>query len=189
MVDSPAIREKWNQRHSDQEIGPPSSFLVSLGQEVPLNGTALDVAGGTGRNSLWLAARGLRATLVDISDVALAKAHREAEHRGLQLTTTLRDLEAEGLPPGSWDVIVCFHYLHRPLFPQMLEALTPGGVLVCELATVRNLEAHDRPPRRFVLDEGELGALTAGLAPLHYSESWTDEGRHWARFAGRRPAA
>ena len=44
-----------------------------------------------------------------------------------------------GKPPrcrtAAFDVIVVVHYLHRPLFPQLLAALRPGGVLVYETFT------------------------------------------------------
>ena len=35
----------------------------------------------------------------------------------------------------AFDVVVVVHYLHRPLFPQLLAALRPGGVLVYETFT------------------------------------------------------
>lgn len=125
-------------------------------------------------------------TLVDISEIALDIAAQEALERGLEVTTLRADLESDGLPRGEWDVIICFHFLHRPLFAQMAKVLAPGGWLVCELATVRNLERHSRPPRQFLLEPGELRRLTDDLRPVLYSEGWTEEGRHNARFVGRR---
>lgn len=125
-------------------------------------------------------------TLVDISEVALDIAARKARELRLEVGTINADLESDGLPEGEWDVITCFHFLYRPLFPQMAEALTPGGWLVCEMATVHNLERHPRPPRPFLLQPGELALLSSDLQPVVCWEGWTEEGRHNARFAGRR---
>lgn len=179
-------RSRWNRRHEGEEIGPPARFLTDLDLYLPRRGRALDVASGRGRNGLWLAERGLTVTLVDISEVALSIAQREALDRGVEVTTVRSDLESYGLPAGEWDVIICFHFLLRPLFPQMTAALAPRGWLVCEVATVRNLERHPRPPRPFLLEPGEMALLTGDLLPIVSTEAWTEEGRHNARFAGRR---
>ena len=65
--------------------------------------------------------------------------------------------------------------------------LAPGGVLVCEISTVRNLERHPRPSRRFLLECGELRRLVASLEVLHEHEGWVDD-RAVARVIARRPA-
>ena len=56
----------------------PGPVLVESGDLLPDSGIVLDVAGGTGRNALWLAAAGLTVTLVDVSEVALDIARTEA---------------------------------------------------------------------------------------------------------------
>lgn len=178
-------RSRWNHRHLGEDVGEPASFLIGLDDRLPRRGRALDVAAGRGRNGLWLAQRGLSVTLADFSEVALEIATGEALRRHLEVTAIRTDLESDGLPEGKWDVIICFHFLHRPLFAQIVEALLPGGWLVCELATIHNLERHDRPPRPFLLRPGELARLTRGLGTIVYAEGWTEEGRHNARFAGR----
>lgn len=181
-------RRHWNQRYRDATLGTPSPFLTGLAGLLPPTGRTLDVAGGSGRHALWLAARGLDVTLVDVSDVGLDLARAEARHRGISLRTSRRDLELEGLPSGSWDVAVCFHYLHRPLFVPLIAALAPGGLLICEIATVRNLERHERPPRPYLVEEGELARLAGNLEIVIYEEDWVDDDRHCARLVGRRSA-
>jgi hypothetical protein len=67
----------------------------------------------------------------------------------------------------------------------MRERLTRGGVLVCEIATVRNLERNAKPSARFLLQPGELRELCDGLELVSYSEDWHD-GRFLARALARR---
>src|SRR5262249_56660766 len=93
-----------------------------------------------------------------------------AARAGLQLETRALDLELDPLPEGPFAAVSCFHYLQRDLFPRLVECLAPGGVLVCEIATVRNLERHASPSPRFLLQPGELLALCRPLAVLTHSE-------------------
>src|SRR5205814_5476112 len=72
-------RTRWDARY--QAAAParrPAAFLTALEGELPRSGRALDVAGGAGRNALWLARRGLEVTLVDIAPSALALARAAA---------------------------------------------------------------------------------------------------------------
>ena len=186
-------RLKWDRKHSARGFFPPEpSELLTAHQaylQQPHAGAkALDVAGGSGRHALWLAESGFAVTLTDISETALQIARDEAAARGLDLTTICEDLETDPFPPGPWQVILCFHYLNRPLFAQFASQLTPDGVLVFVQPTVRNLARHPRPSRSFLLDEGELQSLAAenGLKTIVHEEGWSKAGRHEAvLIAGR----
>jgi SAM-dependent methyltransferase len=181
-------RQKWNARYKEgrHASDEPSQLLTSAAPLFPSSGKALDLAGGGGRNSIWLAKRGLDVTLADVSDEGLKLAQWRAAEHGVSFRTLPIDLETDPLPEGPWDLIVMLHYLHRPLFAAIPPALTPGGVLFFLQPTVRNLERHDRPPRAFLLDEGEAPRLAQGLELLHYEEGWLAEGRHDALVIARR---
>jgi len=182
-------REHWDARHREGSHagGPEPEWLGAFAAEWMPGGLALDVAAGRGRVALWLAARGLRVLAADVSPVGLERAEEAARASGLEVETLAIDLESEELPPGPFDVISCFHYLQRDLFPKLVARLAPAGWLVAEIATLRNLERHAHPSRRFLLGEGELPALCAPLEVVHFEEGWLD-GRHLARIAARRAA-
>jgi len=180
-------RERWNARYREEaELPPPSPFLAELEPLLPSRGRALDVAGGSGRNALWLARHGLAVTLVDLSEVALARAASAARREGLPLATAQLDLEAEPLPAGPWDVILCTYYLRRPLFAAFAAALGPGGLLVTAHATRSNLERHARPGAGHLLEDGELPSLVQGLEVIRLTEGWLESGRHEARAVARK---
>lgn len=180
-------RERWDASYSagrhTREVTP--LWLLELDSELPSTGRALDVASGTGTLARYWAARGLESLAVDVSPVALRLAREEAARDRLVLETLELDLEAEPLPPGPFAAISCFHYLQRDLFPRMRERLGRGGVLACEIATVKNLERNPKPSARFLLQPGELRELCAGLTLIHYSEDWRD-GRFLARALARK---
>lgn len=183
-------REKWNARYEDSANAPrePSRMLTALDDILPRAGKALDIAGGAGRHSIWLAQRGLDVTLTDASPVGLALAEKRAEEAGVEIETVCLDLETEPTPVGPWDVILSFHYLWRPLFSIYHEILNPGGLLVVLQPTKTNLGRHDKPSERFLLEDGELPTLIERLEIVQYREGWLEEGRHDALLVAQKPA-
>lgn len=113
----------------------------------------LDLASGGGRHARFLALRGHPVEAVDRDAAALSGL---AQVRGV--TTRCADLESGFWPyePESFAGVVVSNYLHRALFPQLLAALLPGGVLIYETFAVGN-ERYGRPSNpAFLLKEGEL---------------------------------
>ncbi|WP_089730281.1 methyltransferase domain-containing protein [Modicisalibacter muralis] len=94
---------------------------------------ALDVGGGLGQMSAWLAGRGHVVTLTEPSVEMLARAREALDG------TTVRCLQAplQALPersPGPWPLIVCHAVLEWLVDPQtaiatLAELLEPGGYL------------------------------------------------------------
>ena len=188
MVDD--ARTGWNVRHSVRaHLTEPAAFVAQSAALLPSSGSALDVAGGTGRNALWLAAAGLTVTLTDVSDVALDLARADAATMELPVDTIRLDLEESGLPDGEWDVIVVHHFLDRSVLHELPDRVTPGGLIIVAHPTVRNLERHPRPGPRYLLAEGELATIVAGWEGMEIvtmDEGWTSEGRHEARVRARK---
>ena len=84
----------WNERHRSREprrdVAP---FVVEAAAWFPPQGHVLDVAGGSGRNAVWLAAQGFEVSLVDVSDVAADLANQLAVEHGVKVRTFVRDFE------------------------------------------------------------------------------------------------
>lgn len=181
-------RQKWNEKY--EKTAPsdlaPSQLLPTLDDILPRHGRALDVAGGAGRNATWLARRGLQVTIADIADGGLAKAQQLARQNNVALDTVQTDLEQDPFPPGPWDLIVSFLFLWRPLFHAYPQHLAPGGLLVVAQPTRSNLQRHDKPPERFLLEDGELPSLVPRLEIVQYREGWLEDGRHDALLVARR---
>ena len=182
-------REKWNAKHATGWAMPrePAAVFVGLGPYLPRRGRALDVAGGAGRHGIWLAQRGLDVTIADISPLGLALAREQATVAGVHVATLETDLELDPFPAGPWDLIVSVCYLLRPLYAVYPQFLAPDGILAVVQPTKKNLERHDKPPADFLLDEGELPGLVAGLEIVHSEEGWLADGRHDAVIVARKP--
>ena len=170
--------------------GPPSPWLQRWAHLLPTGGSALDLACGSGRHLRWLAGLGLHATGIDRDSAALAAT---ADLAGAGLATLVAaDVETGPWPlPGrQFDAVVVTHYLWRPLWPQILASLAPGGVLLYETFADGN-QTVGKPSRPdFLLQPGELLTRCAGLHIVGYEDGFLDAPpRFVQRVAAVRPAA
>ena len=172
--------ERSRLAHQIQDIGPtPARFLTHQLHRLP-KGKALDVAAGPGRNALYLASHGFQVDAMDRDEQAMAQLATTARQQNLSnFRVHTLDLERTTderpeFPKQEYDVIVVFFYLHRALFPALIESLKPNGVMVYETFTIDNYLRHRHPRRwEFCLAQNELLRLTSNLRVLSY-----DEGEH-----------
>ena len=140
-------------------LGPPSEWVSRWAALFASGGEVIDLACGGGRNSFFLASLGLRVCAVDRDRQALAALGGVAG-----ITVHEADLENAPWPlPGlKFDGVVVTNYLHRPLFPRILDALAPGGVLIYETFAQGN-ERFGKPSNPdFLLRHGELLEFARG---------------------------
>ena len=141
----------------------PSDWVQRWSHLVVPGGTVLDVACGSGRHLRWFAERGHRVTGVDRDEMALAGA---AAHG----TPIAADIENGPWPLAgkTFDAVVVTNYLWRPLWPQILASVKPGGVLIYE--TFAHGQANVGRPSRpeFLLQPGELLRVCADWHTVAY---------------------
>ena len=139
----------WDQRFSgdDYLFGlEPNDYLRSKAPLLPAGGSVLCVADGEGRNSVWLAEQGLKVQAFDISEVGVAKARLLASEAGVSVDYTVADCEQYDWAAQSHDGVVAVFIqfadpeLRERLFANMVRALKPGGVLILQGYTPRQLE-------------------------------------------------
>jgi dihydroneopterin aldolase len=161
-----------------------SSFLADHLEQLPM-GNILDVAAGRGRNTVYLASRGFRVEAIDRDQEALGVLQKTLRQRSLaNVTAQCTDLEAHpDLAKERYEGVIVFFYLQRNLFPALVNALRPGGVLIYETFLLENHLRHNHPRRReFCLEPNELLRLIGGLRVIYY-----DEGQHPGAHDGEAP--
>ena len=87
--------ERWEARYSapDYVFGKePNYFLIKCKSLLPTSGRVLAIADGEGRNSVWLAERGLDVHAIDFSPTAQDKARALARERGVNVMFELADV-------------------------------------------------------------------------------------------------
>jgi SAM-dependent methyltransferase len=134
----------------------PAKFLAHRSRQFQVGATALSIADGEGRNSVWLAEQGLDVTAVEISPVGIEKARKLAAGRGVQVRFLLADVLDPGWPPapekGQYDwVIGVFIQFAGPqerslLFQAMKELTAPSGRVLILGYTPKQLEYRTGGP-------------------------------------------
>ena len=139
----------WDQRFSGDDYlfgREPNDYLRSKAPLLPAGGSVLCVADGEGRNSVWLAQQGFNVQAFDISEVGVAKARLLASEAGVSVDYTVADCEQYDWAAQSHDGVVAIFIqfadpeLRARLFAKMVRALKPGGVLILQGYTPRQLD-------------------------------------------------
>ncbi|WP_411700950.1 SAM-dependent methyltransferase [Conyzicola sp.] len=137
MHTSPNNQAEWNARYLESSqiwSGNPNAALVRESAGLT-PGRALDLGCGEGADAIWLARQGWTVTGVDVSDVAVERAHTHAAAAGVDISFELRDL-ATSATTDTFDLVSSF-FLHVPERAQRNEtlrvaadAVAPGGTLL-----------------------------------------------------------
>jgi 2-polyprenyl-3-methyl-5-hydroxy-6-metoxy-1,4-benzoquinol methylase len=140
----------WNKRFDtpDYIFGKaPNEYLQAQATSHLKRGdSVLCVADGEGRNSVWLAKQSMRVDAFDLSEVALSKAVALATEEAVHVQFSLASTEAWDWQPNQYDAVVgIFIQFADPvmrvrLFAQMISTLRPGGLLIMQGYTPKQLE-------------------------------------------------
>jgi rhodanese-related sulfurtransferase len=183
MVSWPGPRE-----HIGMAPLGPSPWLLSNALLAPPGARTLDVACGRGRHALLLASAGSSVRALDRDPSCVARLRAIARGLRLPLDAELVDLERSepALGEDEWELVLVFDQLVRPLFPRLVRALRPGGILICEGLLREHALRHGLPSRREqLLEPGELPALVAPLEIVRQREGEA-EGYYLASVAARK---
>ncbi|NUP50284.1 MAG: class I SAM-dependent methyltransferase [Catenulispora sp.] len=170
-------RALWERRYGDARSvwgWAPNRFVAEvLGPLRP--GRALDLACGEGRNALWLAGLGWRATAVDFAENALVRGREQAADHDVAVDFVAADVLEYQPQAGAYDAVV-IAYLHLPadqlgtVLRHAVPALAPGGTLVVVGHDVTNIaEGVGGPQDPDILYTPEL--VTSHLGGLHVTRA------------------
>ena len=191
MSDAPAGAEleRWNKRFSAEDYvfgTEPNAFLASQKARLAPGMSALCVADGEGRNSVWLARQGLRVAAFDFSPVGLQKARALARKAGVAVDYRLCEVGGWDWDAARYDVIAAIFVQFTPppararMFAGMARALNPGGLLILEGYRPEQLRYATGGPKQVenLYTEALLRESFAGLEILHLAsyDAEVDEG-------------
>jgi SAM-dependent methyltransferase len=167
----------WDDRYAKDGWAfgtEPNDFLRQEAHRIP-PGRVLCLGEGEGRNAVFLAERGYEVVGVDRSQIGMDKAQALAQERGVFIETVVSSIEDFDLTEGEWQGIISvfFHLppeLRKKVNQAVVKGLAPGGILILEAFTPRQLEFETGGPpyleRLLSLAdvEEELGGLEFLLA-------------------------
>ena len=136
----------------------PNRFLAHRAALLQSGSTALSIADGEGRNSVWLAEQGLEVTAVEISPVAIEKARRLAAGRHVAVDFLLADMMSPQWPPTElceafdWVIGIFIQFVDATArerqFAVMRRLTRPGGRILLHGYTPRQLDYRTGGPDR-----------------------------------------
>jgi SAM-dependent methyltransferase len=172
-----ADRQRWDERYEGVTAASPRPPDVLDGADelqvlLPPGGTAVDIACGTGGQSMWLAGLGFDVVALDVSPRAIELTRSAAAAHDLagRIDARVVDLD-DGLPADLHNVavVVCQRFRGRDLYGPIVDVLQPGGVAIVSVLSVVGI---DGPPGEFHAPAGEL--LAAFTRPevdvVHHAE-------------------
>jgi 2-polyprenyl-3-methyl-5-hydroxy-6-metoxy-1,4-benzoquinol methylase len=185
-------RQHWDLKYEQglPSLTKPDPFFVSayerfVGPRFPSAGVALDLAGGLGRHALWLASRDWRVTVVDVSDVAIEKLRQAARELDVDIDLLVGDAADYKFERERFDLIVLFYHMDRSLFPRIVVALKPGGLLICKMSLRWDLSGKSTAGSGNFLYRDQLPSLVPELQVLHCRERPVRD-RGVAEYVGRK---
>jgi len=171
------------------QANPLLSEIIDRVEDKVVGRTAIDLAAGAGRDSVYLAKRGWQVTSIDINPDSLQRCSLLSQSNQVKLTTLQRDLENSSHPLSdlSADMVLVMRYLHRPLFPAIDQLIRPGGVIIYSTFMV-GCERYGSPRNpNYLLKAGELAETFSTYQTIIDEQRKLADGRPVALYAGLKP--
>lgn len=133
------LQAYWNKSSATiPDDKDPSAYAIEKEQVFPKPAIVCDLGGGSGADSLYFASKGHRVDLVDISNIALARASEAAKKKGFadKVKVYQADLGEGALPLATarFDVVysrLALHYFKSDILQKLLteiyKLLKPNG--------------------------------------------------------------
>lgn len=152
-------KEKWNKKYentpellSNRAQSNKLSNVIKYAKGIE----ALDVACGSGRNSIYLANNDFKVTSIDISEVALDTLNKK---NNPNINTKLVDLDTYSFDENRYDLIIMVNFLDREVIPKLTNSLKKDGILFIETYMFHDENEKSPSNPNFLLKEGELKTL------------------------------
>ncbi len=173
--------EKWNRKYQKNEKllqrREPSSVISQYIPAVTTNKRALDIACGSGRNTLCLASMGYMVDAVDIALQPLQKLKEFANDDKIydNINIYMADLDSFEIPDTTYSVVVMANYLDRDLITKTREYIEIGGYFILDtyIDDIRNEKIDSN--KEYLLKEKEVASLFGDKFEIVYKSTYQNE--------------
>jgi len=152
------MKTGWDARYDGKDYlfgTSPAAFLAAREDLLIANAgkSALAVADGEGRNSVFMAQCGLDVTSMDTSAVGLAKARALAAQADVSVSFHLADLQAWDWSEDAFDIVVAVFIqfadpaFRTAIFEGMKKTVKPGGLILLHGYTPKQIDYGTGGPR------------------------------------------
>ncbi len=173
--------EKWNRKYQKNEKllqrREPSSVILQYIPAVTTAKRALDIACGSGRNTLCLASMGYMVDAVDIALQPLQKLKEFANDDKVydNINIYMADLDSFEIPDTTYSVVVMANYLDRDLITKTREYIEIGGYFVLDtyIDDIRNEKIDSN--KGYLLKAEEVDSLFGDKFEIVYKSTYQNE--------------
>ena len=129
--------------------------------------TAMDLACGLGKNSIYLSEKGYKVISVDLDFISLKYFHKQ---NIAKVQSDLENFSAWPFDKRVFDVIVVTNFLDRKIFKNIEYSLKENGYLIYETFGIGQEKLGKPKNKKFLLKRNELLKLTRNLELVFYEE-------------------
>ena len=172
------------------KANPLLTEIITQVEEHVSGRTAVDLACGAGRDSVYLAQRGWQVTSIDNKSDTLERCKQLAHSNQVDVDTRLINLETEEKPLCnlSADLVLIMRYLHRPLFPAINKLIKTKGAIIYSTFMVGSEQYGSPRNPNYLLKPGELADIFASYDVLIDEQRELADGRPVALFVAIKPS-
>jgi SAM-dependent methyltransferase len=189
--------QTWNARFQGNAYlfgTEPNHYLRRQAHYWKSGDRVLCVADGEGRNSVWLAGQGLEVDAFDISEVGVHKGQALADTRNVAVHFSVEDCDSRAWIDNKYDGIAAIFVqfadppMRERLFQNIMRSLKPGGIMVLQGYTPKQLEYKTGGPP-FIDHLYTRAMLQAAFADLQilnlmeYEDDLSEGTQHLGRSA------
>ncbi|WP_415395884.1 class I SAM-dependent methyltransferase [Sulfurimonas sp. CS5] len=168
-------KEKWDVKYLEKsQLLRPREASQNLKKNiVHCKGTkALDLACGSGRNSIFLAQCGFEVDAFDIAEVAIKALEAEAKKRNLtsKINAYKVDLDTHIIKKNYYDIIVMSNFLDRAVLASAMKSLKKDGILFVETYMLSDSNEKDSNINNLLKSQELKEMLDDSWDILYYDE-------------------
>lgn len=184
-------QKRWDQKYRQKEHGNdllPDPLLVKFSHLFSKSQIVVDLACGTGRNTIHLAKLGCFVVALDVSQLALQQCLNFAASSKVEIFPVAADLNAYRFSAETVDAMICFNYLNRNLAANIYQALKPGGLFVMQTFNRNFLLVNPKFNPNYVLAPGDLSKMFHSLEPISKCDDCQMQASTKSYLVARKPA-
>ena len=154
-------KEKWDTKYLKKpQLLIPRDASIHLQKYIDIvkKGRALDLACGSGRNTLFLAQNGFEVDALDIAQIALDALQIQLKSENLShlVDTKLVDLDNFSTNHETYNLILMCNFLDRELIQKAKQNLNKDGIFIVETYMVDDKNEKEDSDKINLLEKNEL---------------------------------
>lgn len=173
-------KEKWDAKYLKKpRLLVPRYASIHLQKYIDevKKGKVLDLACGSGRNTLFLAQNGFEVDALDIAQIALdaLRTQLKAENLSHLVDTKLIDLDSFSQTDDKYNLILMCNFLDRKLLQKTKQTLNKDGIFIVETYMLDDENEKEDSNKIYLLEKNELKKIFSDSYEILFYDEYDNE--------------